>query len=169
MDAHEILENIYLGNCKIASNYLFLESIGITHILNCAKEHPNYFEYCSDIQYKSFPLYDVMNENIEQYFDEATEFIENAVQSGGRILIHCHAGISRSSTLLTYYIMKKYSATCEQVLNYIKGIREIVRPNPSYLQQLHARSLKDRQDRQDRQDHRSRESQFVLDSKNMQF
>lgn len=134
-DAHEIVEGLYLGNYKVASNYPVLKRLNITCILNASIEHPNYFE--GDLVYKKFPIYDHPKQNISQYFDDSFNFIENSLKNNKNILIHCHAGISRSSTLVAYYLMKKYVIDAETALNYIKNIRSFINPNIGFIKQLY--------------------------------
>ena len=44
---------------------------------------------------------------IDKHFDEAYEFIEHMRENNKNVLVHCHAGISRSATLVCAYLMKK--------------------------------------------------------------
>lgn len=53
-----------------------------------------------------------------------------------RVLIHCNLGISRSSTLLLAYLMKKYNATLYEAYKFLRHRRPIVCPNLGFLRQL---------------------------------
>lgn len=142
-DAHEIVKKLYLGNYKVATNLNLLKSLGITHILNASIEHPNYFE--DEFIYKKFPLYDSPHENIRKYFNESFKFIDDALNdtssSDKSILIHCHAGISRSSTLVIYYLMKKNNLDVESAFKYVKNIRHFIAPNHGFINQLSRTSM----------------------------
>jgi predicted protein tyrosine phosphatase len=37
------------------------------------------------------------------HLPDACRFIQNAVDGGGRVLVHCHMGISRSATVIAAY------------------------------------------------------------------
>uniref|UniRef100_A0A6C0C9U7 Tyrosine specific protein phosphatases domain-containing protein n=1 Tax=viral metagenome TaxID=1070528 RepID=A0A6C0C9U7_9ZZZZ len=63
-------------------------------------------------------------------------FINDAISSRENILIHCMAGISRSVSLVTYYLMKKFGVGFDQTFNFIKSRREIADPNSSFKHQL---------------------------------
>lgn len=63
-------------------------------------------------------------------------FIENAVKSGNNVLVHCMAGISRSVSLVTYYLMKKYHVSYNTAIDYIKTRRSIANPNECFKIQL---------------------------------
>ncbi len=64
---------------------------------------PNKFQ--DDLIYKTFFIKDSQSENIECIFYECFDFIDEALKSGGKILIHCVAGISRSVTITAAYLM----------------------------------------------------------------
>lgn len=63
-------------------------------------------------------------------------FIDEALSSGGKILVHCMAGVSRSVSLVTYYLMKKYGLKYEDAVRTIKNKRKIANPNESFKKQL---------------------------------
>lgn len=63
-------------------------------------------------------------------------FINQALNTNSNILIHCMAGVSRSVSLTSYFLMKKCSLDFESALQYIKSKRRIVNPNPSFRSQL---------------------------------
>lgn len=129
-NCHEIVPNLFLANYLVANDIELLKALGITHIINCSIEHPNYFP--NDFIYLRVPIYDHTSENIMKYFDETFEFI----QKSKKVLVHCHAGISRSSTIVIAYLMKKYSKDFRKVLKYVKNIRNIVNPNEGFRLQL---------------------------------
>ena len=49
---------------------------------------------------------DVPSANLAPYFDRTADKINDVVRRGGKVLVHCMAGISRSSTLCIAYLMK---------------------------------------------------------------
>ncbi len=70
------------------------------------------------------------------YFERACEFIEEARQSKGAVLVHCVCGVSRSTTLCCAYLMKHHSMTLEQALVQLRTRRHIIQPNNGFLRQL---------------------------------
>ena len=48
----EIMDGLYLGSAKEASDFAMLESFGITHVLNVADDVPNYHEGVPGLTYK---------------------------------------------------------------------------------------------------------------------
>jgi hypothetical protein len=63
-------------------------------------------------------------------------FINMAVELNQNILVHCMAGISRSVSIVIYYLMKKYHINYKDALNTVRKRREIANPNNSFRLQL---------------------------------
>lgn len=63
-------------------------------------------------------------------------FIDNAVEQNNNVLVHCMAGVSRSVSLILYYLMKKYHMNFDKALSIVKHERSIAHPNNSFRLQL---------------------------------
>lgn len=63
-------------------------------------------------------------------------FINHAVMTNKNILVHCMAGISRSVSLIVYYLMKKYNLSFDQAISIVKNKRKIANPNDGFKLQL---------------------------------
>ena len=73
---------------------------------------------------------------IGRYFNKVADIINIFRTQGKRVFIHCHAGISRSVSLLTAYYLKYKNGNLEESLKYIKNKRPYIRPNDGFLVQL---------------------------------
>ena len=98
-----------LGNAKDAENKELLNEAGITHIINVTPDIPNY--HVGSFEYYRVGVKDADNEDIEKYFNQTTEFIEEAKFKNGKVLVHCQAGISRSATIVIAYLKKLEPST----------------------------------------------------------
>jgi len=63
-------------------------------------------------------------------------FMNTVLSSGHNILVHCMAGISRSVSMITYYLMKKYGINYNKAYHIIHQKRSIAYPNDSFHKQL---------------------------------
>jgi len=56
--------------------------------------------------------------------------------NGGHVLIHCQAGVSRSSTVAIAYVMARSDLTMMDAFRFVKSRRQIVAPNFNFMGQL---------------------------------
>lgn len=134
-------ENIYIGNYIGASELDYLRNNGITHVINTAAELPNYHEKTTGIKYFNITLFDDSTPNGEKLLDlldPSFETIKNILKDNprARILVHCAAGMSRSASIVMYYLMRRYSQTYDEALDNLKQCRWLVKPNTWYEIQL---------------------------------
>ena len=153
----EIVPRLFLGNRRVADDAEWLKAHGIGVILNCALEIPNKFEpetYCETMQaaqrqlavvvtdalhllYINYLVYDTPEADLGQYFEEAyTEIAYSLDSTDDGVLVHCAAGVSRSSTIVIAYIMSAYAMTFARALQFVKERRPCVRPNKGFVAQL---------------------------------
>lgn len=140
-----INDYLYIGDYKDAGDYHMLKNRGITHILCAAGElrpnFPDHFEY-KYIRGSDDPYFD-----LSRHFDEAADFIHGAVRGGGQVLIHCYAGVSRSTSCTIAYLIKHEGYTFEEALELCRSGRSIVEPNSGFVQQLRSFCRKHREQR----------------------
>uniref|UniRef100_A0A8C3NGD6 Dual specificity protein phosphatase n=1 Tax=Geospiza parvula TaxID=87175 RepID=A0A8C3NGD6_GEOPR len=130
----EILPFLYLGSAYHASKCEFLANLHITALLNVSRKSSESFkdQYC----YKWIPVEDSHTADISSHFQEAIDFIDQVRRAGGRILVHCEAGISRSPTICMAYLMKTRKLRLDEAFDYIKQRRSLISPNFGFMGQL---------------------------------
>lgn len=74
--------------------------------------------------------------------DIAYHFIDTVTKCKHRVLIHCMAGMSRSVTVVIYFLMRKRRKSFEQALSMVKRRRLIANPNHNFRSQLRNYQLK---------------------------
>ena len=80
--------------------------------------------------------------SLAPYFNETTAFIDDARMAGGKVLVHCWAGKSRSSTLITAYLISRAGLTRDAALRHIRQHRPFAKPNPQYMRELEDLEMK---------------------------
>ena len=138
---NHIIDNIYLGDYRIASNYSMLKELKLQYIINCTFEIPS--EFPNDFQYLNISIEDSASQDITHSLDEAYMFITQHVRDDNNnnntrdnILVHCVQGKSRSASIVIYYLMKKYNYTYDRALELLRRKRSVVNPNKGFEQQL---------------------------------
>ena len=132
----KIFDWLYLGNYRNSGDINTLKDLKINYILNCASECKLKNDLPTDINYLHIKINDSPNIDIASYFEDTNDFIHKAKLSGGKILVHCFLGSSRSSTFVIAYMIKYMGYTTISALNYLKDKRPIVMPNTGFLFKL---------------------------------
>ncbi|XP_004518794.1 dual specificity phosphatase DUPD1 isoform X4 [Ceratitis capitata] len=143
VDCDEVYPGIFIGDVASAKNKSFLRMMGITHVLNAAEgcrygqvdTGHSYYRDMPSIRYMGFPMVDAPTTDISRYFYVAAKFIDSAISSGGKILVHCLVGMSRSATCVLAYLMICRKMSAADAIRKVRMRREI-RPNEGFLQQL---------------------------------
>eukprot|EP00048_Salpingoeca_helianthica_P022983 m.21460 g.21460 ORF g.21460 m.21460 type:complete len:186 (+) comp8086_c0_seq1:109-666(+) len=141
----EVLPGIFLSEASTAKNKHLLGEMGITHIINCCEgvartqvaTGPVYYE--QPMSYFGIPGMDIATFDMSIHFEATHKFIKDGLASGGRVLVHCKEGISRSATVVIAHLMQTGVPVVEAV-RHVKQRRRIF-PNDGFLRQLVAFEL----------------------------
>lgn len=63
-------------------------------------------------------------------------FADEAREHGYGVLVHCHAGVSRSATVTVAYIMKQQGLCLGDAYKFVKELRPVISPNLNFMGQL---------------------------------
>ncbi|XP_048969134.1 serine/threonine/tyrosine-interacting protein isoform X2 [Canis lupus baileyi] len=123
-EMQEILPGLFLGpySSAMKSKLPILQKYGITHII-CIRQNieanfvkPNFQQL---FRYLVLDIADNPVENIIRYFPMTKEFIDGSLQTGGKVLVHGNAGISRRDAFA-----------------YVQERRFCINPNAGFVHQL---------------------------------
>lgn len=124
---------LFLGSLEAANDEKWLRANNVTHIvgmIDIQKRFPK-------IEYLTYgDIGDIQNQNIVRFFGPCFAFIERGKAGGGNVLVHCHAGISRSTTIVVGFIMYEKGTSLDETFASVKSKRSIVFPNYGFLLQL---------------------------------
>ncbi|KAK7913032.1 hypothetical protein WMY93_013243 [Mugilogobius chulae] len=130
---NKVVDGLFLGNIRDSEDRESLSKNGITHILSV---HNNARPVYEDMIYLCINADDASSQNLLQHFKDAIGFIHECRLNGGACLVHCLAGVSRSTTMVVAYLMTVTKYDWEECLSAIKAVRSFVGPNYGFQQQL---------------------------------
>ncbi|XP_077521804.1 dual specificity protein phosphatase 10-like [Amblyomma americanum] len=138
-----VLPFLLLGNERDARDAELLRRLGVGHVLHVTPPHPQQEQqeasgegHCPGLRCKRLPASDSCHQNLKQFFDDAFRFLDEAHASGSRVLVHCHAGVSRSPTITVAYLMHHLRLPLVDAYRYLKAKRPIISPNLNFMGQL---------------------------------
>lgn len=128
-----INEGLYLGNFGDSMNLDNLKKLGITHIVNISGLNNTYPE---DFEYLRIYIEDDESKNIAAHFGKSNRFIYNAIAKGGKVLVHCIEGKSRSPAIVVAFLMRKKKMNFSDAYFLVKKERPMIEINQGFLKQL---------------------------------
>nr|XP_046257112.1 dual specificity protein phosphatase 19-like isoform X4 [Scatophagus argus] len=87
----------------------------VSHVLNVAYGVTNLFP--DQLVYKTLQILDLPDTDITVYLEECSSFIDQAREQGGVALVHCNAGVSRSSSIVIGYLMLREELSFEDAFS----------------------------------------------------
>lgn len=78
------------------------------------------------------PLLDNNEADLLPHLDEFVKFVDKAFAEGSKVYVHCHAGISRSASFVTAYLMTKTGMSADDALERLAEKRSIISPNLNF-------------------------------------
>ncbi|PLW48296.1 hypothetical protein PCANC_12898 [Puccinia coronata f. sp. avenae] len=140
-EAQQILPSVFLGPYQASRDLASLQKHHITHIccISESREAHLFKPYFPDqFNYLTLDIRDATDQHLISIFPKAKEFIDNALQRNGRVLIHCGDGLSRSPAIITAYVMASCNVSSDTAFHFVQSRRFCVSPNMGFLHQLDA-------------------------------
>lgn len=139
----EIMDGLFLGPYSSTCNLGALAAAGITHLLNLsmkpstvARQHPG-MKATLDVD----GLFDNHTADIAAFLPRCLDFLLQARADGGRVLVNCQQGISRSASIVCAYLLLAESDRFSDwplALVHIQTLRPCVSPNDRFRGQVEA-------------------------------
>lgn len=89
-----------------------------------------------DIKVHRVAVDDTDSTNIVEHFTATCDFIAEHRLHGRGVLVHCQAGVSRSTTLVAAYLMREMGLNVEQAVQKVRKVRQQVDPTDFFMLQL---------------------------------
>ncbi|KAI8604484.1 dual specificity phosphatase, partial [Dissophora ornata] len=151
-----VLPHLYLGAEHNATDVRTLARLGVTAVLNVAVEitassqqQPsspsrvtaiNGDRIVKTMQGHSIHFKNLSwthhQRNLQSEFPMAFAFIEETKNIGGKVLVHCQLGVSRSASLVIAYVMKTLQMNLTDAYEFVKTRSGVISPNMSLMYQL---------------------------------
>uniref|UniRef100_A0A2R5LJK8 Putative dual specificity phosphatase n=2 Tax=Ornithodoros turicata TaxID=34597 RepID=A0A2R5LJK8_9ACAR len=112
-----------------------VRSLGITTIINCTMDLPD-LPIGAEVEFVRVRVDDSPIFDLSVYFDPVADRIQEVYLRGGKVLVHCMAGASRSPALVMAYLMKYHRMRLRDAFRYVKQRRPVVHPNYGFFKQL---------------------------------
>lgn len=122
----KILNNLFLGDINDAKNGKYDIILNVSEIPISRNK----------IRCINIPMIDDEKFKINNYFKITDSIIDNALNNNLKILVNCHMGISRSSTIVLHFLMKKFNVNKNVAYSFVKKKRNIIYPNNGFWKQL---------------------------------
>lgn len=87
---------------------------------------------------KQVNVQDMPSADLQPFFRPCSEWISKAQSKDGSVLVHCRAGVSRSSSIVCAHLMLSRSWPLDKALAHLRLCRPCVMPNAGFLKQLKA-------------------------------
>lgn len=134
----QIQDKIWIGSYEDAMNQKFLNERKIEHILCCAEEFKD-ISYNLLISNKSnqwyrVPIVDnVVDHTTADKFKEGAMKINEWVEAGHRVIVHCFLGMSRSVSTVIAYLMIYKGWSFNIAFNHVSFRRPQTNIYPEFL------------------------------------
>lgn len=134
----QVLPRVWIGPYTAAVSADFVRQNNIRLIINCTRHVPSPFA-------DTIPTYRVPVDDAVLWSGVMAQHLPIVVgimarhlrTSSGDILVHCHAGISRSSTVVAAYLVLEQGMSARDAIRYIQAKKpETFRPAPVFFQTL---------------------------------
>ena len=133
LSVNQLDANLWLGNIEAAQDIGFLFSNNITRILACGIE----FEARNEIPRLQLMIRDnEWDDNTEAEFRKGAKQLGEWLDAGERVLVHCMAGVSRSTTVVLLDMMLRKGMPLLNAVETVQSKRHKIGPVTSYWKLL---------------------------------
>jgi len=119
--AKEVIPGLWVGSARDASDAAFLKRARIGFIVNCSRDIPFFFP--DQIPGIRVAVNDSPSENLNMFLalPDTVRAMSRRMSTRVPILVHCYAGISRSSTVAAAFIMSSKNMCMRDAVDMIRA------------------------------------------------
>ncbi|CAO3577053.1 unnamed protein product [Absidia cylindrospora] len=140
-EIQELLPGLYLGPFNICRDIQLLQSLGVTHILSILDSSElalfqRTLEITNQFANHVIQVADTPLQPLIAHFPVANQFIKSGLDHGGKVLICCNGGMSRSPCFAIAYIMETFNISFRDAYQFVQARRLCINPNEAFKSQL---------------------------------
>ncbi|CAH2238341.1 probable dual specificity protein phosphatase DDB_G0283417 [Pararge aegeria] len=125
-----IVDHLYIGSqdCAVKS---VLEKFNINCVISLGID----VDVCN-LEHRFVPVMDLPESDIVPVLAECLPFIRNCIEAKLNVLVHCNAGVSRTSMVAIAYLMEYEKMSFSEAYELVKTKRPAIQPNAGFKKQL---------------------------------
>ncbi|KAL8770342.1 MAG: hypothetical protein Q9209_003978 [Squamulea sp. 1 TL-2023] len=128
--------HLYIGGIFTLKRKEALKEANITHVLSVLTL-PLDTALFEGYKHLSIDIDDDEHADIIQHFPAINAFVQEGLDGGGGVLVHCAMGKSRSATAIIAYLLSTHPThTPTTALTLLRQCRPTCEPNPGFMDQL---------------------------------
>lgn len=129
---------LLVGGATAGSSFDMMRKKNVKCVLNVTTDlpEPHQSELGCDIEWHRIPLQDTEDQDISEALEQGLSIIDRVAATGGKVLIHCHEGRSRSVTLCLAYFITRDRTPLADALSFVQLHRPEAQPNAGFMRQL---------------------------------
>lgn len=124
-----ITEHLYVGSQDCTAENVLVQH-DIRHVLSLGVKVP------LKIDYKYIDCLDLPEIDVRPLLGKSLPYLRDCVLLKQNVLVHCNAGVSRTSTVAIGYLMQYENMSFDEAHKLVKTKRPAVRPNDGFRKQL---------------------------------
>ncbi|NXL79956.1 DUS28 phosphatase, partial [Leptocoma aspasia] len=130
----QVTASLLLGTARAACDEELLAREGVTFCVNVTRQQP--FPGRGRVRGIRVPVFDDPAEDLYRHLEPSCAAIEEAVRAGGKCLVYCKNGRSRSAAVCTAYLMRHRQLPLKDAFEAVKTARPVAEPNAGFWSQL---------------------------------
>jgi protein-tyrosine phosphatase len=130
----KITPELYVSGQYRSKGKAALTKRGITAVVNLRTEYDDAAAGIAPPTYLRIKTVDNTPPTIEQ-LKQGVDFIHDEIERGGKVYIHCAAGVGRAPTLAAAYLISR-GLTVQEAWGKIRAVRPFIRPTQGQRDQI---------------------------------
>ena len=118
------------------AHHEFLKSCNIKCVISLSNAPVEEKFMLKDISYHYFEAVDESDFEISKLFAPIHKLMDEHIENGKNVLVHCNMGVSRSGTIAVAYLMKTLHISAKDAWELARKSRGAIRPNEGFMKQL---------------------------------